>query len=49
VLTVLVYFVMGVAFMIANRIDQTYIRAEEKFLQLELKPAELSEKLKLSE
>jgi len=49
VLSVLVYFLMGVAFMITNRIDQTYIRTEEKFLQLEWMLAELAEKLKLPE
>ncbi|HET6455426.1 MAG TPA: hypothetical protein VFI02_13565 [Armatimonadota bacterium] len=45
VLSVLVYFVMGVAFVITNRIDQTFIRTEEKFLQLELKLAEIAERI----
>lgn len=44
-LSVLVYFVMGIAFVITNRIDQTFIRTEEKFLQLELKLAEIAERI----
>lgn len=32
-------------FMLTSRIDQTFIRTEEKFLQIELRLAEMAESL----
>ena len=41
----LAFYLMGLASLITNRIDQTYIRTEERLLEIELRLAELKESL----
>lgn len=45
-LTGLVYLVFAAVSLITNRIDQAQIKTEEQFLELKLRLAELSEKVK---
>lgn len=44
-LNALVFFIGGVAFLLANRIDQSELNMKERLLSLELRLAEMAEKL----